>query len=468
MKPILYTAFLLFIYNCGQSQDIEANFKQFVSDKDLSVAQIGFSIVEITSGKEIFSSQENTSMQTASTMKVITTTSALEIFGPDHQFETKLLIRGEIKDGTLDGDIIIRGEGDPTLGSFEFQKHHGDIIAQWAVAIAELGIKKITGNIIGDNTYFEGISLVGSTAVSDIGNYYGAGAHALSAYENKYEITFSSPNKEYAPTKILRTIPFDVEELFDIKNEVLSSKINKDNAYIYGIPDSDLQVIKGTIPMNKKSFKIKGSIPDPAKLLAFQLKKHLNSLFIITDGDALSYRADENLTNYHPEKLNNIFTIHSPALSVIVNYINLHSVNSYANSLVKSIGKKISNKGSYSDGIKAIINYWANKGIDTKGWYQVDGSGLSRANAVTANHISQVLALLNPMYVETFKKGLKDFGKSNRAIVTKSGYMNRVRSFAGYMTLKDGRKVAFSIIANNYDCSASAMRKKMEVFLLKL
>ncbi len=462
--PILLAILVSSISVFGQK--IEKNFNTFIQDSELKNAQIGFSMVTLKTGKLLYSYQANKSLSTASTLKLITTSSALELLGADHTFQTKLLLRGTIIDGVLHGDIIIRGEGDPIFNSQEFLKHYGDVFSQWTSAIQTLGIKKIQGQIIGDDTYFEGPSLVGSTGVKDIGNYYGAGAHALSTYENMYSIYFSSPNQPDKEVEIRRITPPDVLKTITLKNEVKSSKENKDNAYIFGIPDSDIQIIRGTIPMNKKSFKIKGSIPDPAKLLAFQLKEALISLAIPVTGETISYLPITPQHDYSPNDLQVIHTFVSPPLSEIVKYTNYHSSNTIANNLIKNIGKQASNEGSYQAGISAIKEYWSNKGIDTAGWFQEDGSGLSRANAITSEQLTSVIASVSQANRTILQEGLKDFGKSNRRIITKSGYMNRVRSFAGYMTLKDGREVAFSLIANNYSCSASSMRRKIEAFLL--
>lgn len=449
------------------SQSIEQSFSNFINDKELENAQICFDIIDLSSSREIFEYQSNKSITTASTLKLITTASALEILGEQHVFETKLLLDGVVKNGILEGNIIIRGEGDPTLGSMKFMKHYGEFMFEWSQAISALGITKINGKIIGDCSYFEGSSLTGSTAVQDIGNYYGSGAHSLSAYENTYQLYFSSPNKADAEVTITNTIP-PVLDIINIVNEVKSSTINKDRAFIYGIPESNLQVVKGTIPMNKKMYKIKGSIPDPALLLAHQLTEHLATQNIEVKEKAISYIDANKSEDYLPENIQTIHTLKSPPLKDIVTYINMRSINSFANNLIKNIGKKAKNKATYEAGIKAIQEHWANKGVDITGWYQEDGSGLSRANAVTAKQLTSVIALLNPELIPTLKLGLKDFAKSKGKIITKSGYMNRVRSFAGYITLSDGREAAFTIIANNYNCSASQMRKKMEVFLLSL
>lgn len=461
---------LVTIFACGNmfsfAQSIESQVKNFLKLKELKTAQVGFSMTDLSSGKNIYHYRGDKSMMTASTLKLITTASALEILGPDHIFETKLLLDGSVEDGVLIGNIIIRGEGDPSLASQHFLKHYDDVVSTWTRAIQEYGITEIKGKIIGDNSYFSGISLVGSTAVKDIGNYYGAGAHALSAYENTYSLYLKSPNKTDSDVTIVRTIPPNVLDLYTFVNEVQSSTINKDYAYIYGIPDSDLQIAKGTIPMNKSSFKIKGSIPNPAMLLAHQLTQNLLELEIPVS-EKPSYYATNNIpAKYNPENLKNITTIISPPLSEIVAYTNLKSINTFANNLIKNIGKTNSKNGTYKNGIETIITYWQNKGINTEGWFQEDGSGLSRANAISANQLTEVISKTSLKNREILKIGLKDFAKSKRRIITKSGYMNRVRSFAGYMTLKDGREVAFSIIANNYNCSPSTMRKKIEALML--
>jgi D-alanyl-D-alanine carboxypeptidase/D-alanyl-D-alanine-endopeptidase (penicillin-binding protein 4) len=149
---------------------------------------------------------------------------------------------------------------------------------------------------------------------------------------------------------------------------------------------------------------------------------------------------------------------------------------------VKAIGKKLKNDGSLDAGIAAILEFWRSRGIETGGLYMEDGSGLSARNGVSAKIMSEIM---RKMYVDSksfpdFKNLLaisgktgtfKNLGKGSlleNNLRGKGGSMSRVRSYTGYITTKSKRNVAFSVIVNNYNCSGSAIKQRLETLMLSI
>jgi D-alanyl-D-alanine carboxypeptidase/D-alanyl-D-alanine-endopeptidase (penicillin-binding protein 4) len=418
------------------------------------------------------------SLVPASTTKLITTASALEILGGNTRFSTQILYSGTIDtiNRVLNGDIIIKGGGDPCLGADRYSRHYGDFIKNWALKIKALGIDSINGRVIGDASCFTYQTTPSTWIWGDLGNYYGASPSGLSIYENMCKVEFESGRKNGDSTFITCVVPF-IPDL-NIDNQVKSLDTKKDESYFYGGPFQVNRMVRGGIPLNKKGYDVKSSIPDPAMLAAFELDMELRFMGV---GLSNVYTTLRMLNEEIDEEAHLITKTYSPKLADIVNQTNTYSVNLYAEHLVNQIGLKIYKSGDPESGTTAITNFWKEKGLDVDGMYLNDGSGLSRFNAITAKHLVSILKYMKTSenYDEFYnslpiagKTGtIRSIGKNTFAennLRAKSGYMTRARSYAGYVTTKSNRKIAFALIVNNYNCTPYEMKKKMESLMIKL
>jgi D-alanyl-D-alanine carboxypeptidase/D-alanyl-D-alanine-endopeptidase (penicillin-binding protein 4) len=440
---------------------------------ELKHASVGVCVMESGSGAIILETTPQLSLVPASVLKIITSATALEILGPHYRFETRIDYSGEIdaETGTLNGNLIIVGGGDPALGSMYFKDHYlkNHFLDQWVKAIREKGIKKINGTVIADASLYEQQMIPDTWVWEDLGNYYGAGACALSVYDNMYEITLQSgpAGSECKLTGIFPEVPG-----LEIENKVRASTVNRDLAYVFGSPFDNKRVIKGTIPENRKDFVIKASIPDPPFLLANQLNQKLAANNIPT-GETVR-------ASYQSCKTGKIIccTV-SPPLKDIIRFLNHDSVNLFAEHLCKHLAYVETGKGTTAGGLEVIRKFWAQKGTDTGGMYLADGSGLSRFNAVTARQVTEILYFMkNSAHADIFRQSLPTVGSSNGtlyvfdkekfpngALRAKSGSMTRVRGYAGFLKTKSGKELIFTIMLNNFSCSQPEAIQKVEEFL---
>ena len=253
--------------------------------------------------------------------------------------------------------------------------------------------------------------------------------------------------------------------------------VSGDNAYIYGGPHAYTRFVRGTIPVGSGIFTIKGSIPDPAFQTAYELYCALQNI-----GMRPEKGTSTQLIVQAKASRKTIHTHYSPDLGTIVKRANHKSVNIYCEALLKVLGKKYDKAGSMEDGAAVIKAHWKNRGLDMDGFFMEDGSGLSPRNGVTTYQFAQLLRLVqkNPAVSEIFYASLPIGGKTGTVkylfrntnasgkIRLKSGSLERARSYSGIATSSTGRLIAFSIIANNYTCSSSTIRKKMEAVMAKL
>lgn len=465
-RNFLFIFIYIYSINLFAQTPMDKVINEVINYDKVENAILGLSVVNTNTGEELYSYNSNFALKPASSQKIITTAAALGILGENFQFETKIWAKGNIENGVLKGDIIIEGGGDPTLGFMRYSmgKKSKEIFREWIAKIKAAGISKIDGKIIGDPTIFESQLVSPNWQWEDIGNYFGAGVAGLNFHENKYEIQFLPNGKEGEPAKIELINP--PLEGVEILNEVrIGSPSSGDQAYIYCAPYSTTVVVRGTVPKSSKAFTIKGAVQNPAKFTASWFKIELEKAGIeVTKGQDFLFSKNKELYN----GASIIHTHLSAPLKEIVFWANKKSINIYCEALLKMIGLKQYNSGSYSKGIEAIQSYWKAKGVDISGWQMCDGSGLSPSNALPPKVHAQIIsAITKQPYYESLNNSLStackgDYGSMGGMLCNtecannlraKSGYIAHNRSYAGLLENRCGDTIAFSVMLNGYQCS---------------
>jgi len=478
MQKCYFLFLFLFLSTTSIAQNkLETFLHQFVNDPELEHASISFSAIDIKKNRVFAQRNPQKALIPASSMKVITTGSAIAILGKDYKFKTLLEYSGQIKNGVLDGNLYICGTGDPSLASpiMEGVPDKEQLMQEFVQAIQKKGIRQINGAVIGDGSYFESRTVPPSWQWGDIGNHYGAGVSGLNYHDNLYYIYFKK-NKSYGATpeidKIVPKVPY-----LKFDNQVTSAGSRTgDNAYVYVAPYGTEVTIRGTIPRGYGTFDIKGAVPNPELLAADQLHNALEAAGVAIQKRPTTTRkvAKEKRTIFH--------THYSPTLLDICKHTNEESRNMYCEALVKTIGKKLKGEASTSDGVAAIKDFWRGRGLDMKGFFMKDGSGLSARSGVTTKTMAEIMRKLyidkktfgdfyNQLAIAGQTGTLKHIGRNSSAegnVHAKSGSMNRIRSYTGYVTTKSGTLLSFSVIVNNYSCSGWAMKKKLEKLMIAM
>ena len=474
---VLYTALFILWAGISFAQTPPSAVQQIIaswqSEPGLSTASIGVAVSDSESGQLVFRTDPQQSLVPASILKLVTTATALEVFGPDFCFQTTFCLSGTVRNDTLFGDLQIIGGGDPTLGSAYFPENN-HFWEDWIKAMKDKNIKVVSGNLVLDASIYESQSIPDTWLWGDIGNYYGAGASGISVYDNLYRILLSSPREPGMPTKLGSVHP-RIPGL-EIRNEVLSSNINSDQAYVFGSPMDTRRVIRGTIPKNKSDFVIKASIPDPATLLASQFKEKLSASGIAF----LGITKFEKVNVIESKELVRLVN-KSPSLREIIKVTNYESVNLFAEHLLKHLAFKRSGLGTTKDGCYFINNFWKDKGVDMNGFFMNDGSGLSRFNALTSMQMVQILDYMKTQspWSADFYESLATAGKGtltsfksvdfpSNSLRAKSGSMTRVRCLAGYLITESGRQLSYCIQLNNFFLSQGEAIRRIEQVLFEL
>ncbi|MBR9919723.1 MAG: D-alanyl-D-alanine carboxypeptidase/D-alanyl-D-alanine-endopeptidase [Bacteroidetes bacterium] len=451
-----------------------------VADPSLRGADISISVIDLESNKLVAGHHSNTPLVPASSLKVLTTATALAILGPAHTFPTDLEYDGAIDEaGVLHGNIYIKGYGDPTLGSDKMPDvlSMEKVFESWVQAIKKAGIKSIDGSILADDSWFDNTPVCPNWSWSDIGNYYGAGAWSLNMHENLYYLSFQQNWNLGTRPKIRGTSPA-IKGLSFENDVVTASSRSGDNAYIYGRVYTYFREVSGTIPAGGGIFVIKGSMPDPPVFTAQTLNEKLGEAGIscTKDPGKISPPFGES------PKRNLILRMQSPTLKRIVERANLESVNVYCEVLLRVIGKHWLGTGSREAGIMAIRQVWEDRGISWENAILDDGCGLSAENKISSWQLAATIrkAWLDDKLRPSLEASLPLAGRSGTMrhylngtvaegkLRAKTGSMRGVRSYTGIARNSTGKEFAFSIIVNKYRCSSSQVKRELAPLMQQL
>ncbi|MFZ4263105.1 D-alanyl-D-alanine carboxypeptidase/D-alanyl-D-alanine endopeptidase [Sphingobacterium sp. HJSM2_6] len=438
---------------------LQTAFQQFITDPSLESGLASFSVLNAKTGELVFEGNSKIGLPTASTLKVITSITALELLGPNYTFPTHLYYTGEIDSlGVLHGDIIIEGSGDPTLGSDRYPEHSSNVLLNtWKESIKKLGIKQINGKIIADDHLSNGFDVPGTWTWTDIGNYYGAGFSALNWKENKLGANFE-------PTKIGQTanlISTNADSSFQLINEVTTGAAGSgDQVYAYSAPYAHVIYFRGSYGLDLKKT-IEYSMPDPAAKLIYDLSASLwqDSIQVLDALKTFKTLQDENPNYQIPKQKNLILTVQSPKLIDIIHWFNQKSINLYGEAILKVIGKISANKMESQEAANMMAKFWQNKlKIPISMMKVYDGSGLSPQNRVTSIAMAKIMqyARTRPWFTD-FYKGLPTINGT----AMKSGTITATLGYTGYQKAADSQEYTFSLLVNNYQGSSSTMRQNM-------
>ena len=460
IKALLLTNILL-IGGMAGAQTLQSRlqiaFNRLQADSQCKYASVSLTILDAKTGETVFTANPNMGMATASTLKTVTSITAFNILGKDFQYQTQFGYSGTIAtDGTLNGDLIIKGAGDPTLGSWRYSGHHeNEILTQFVAVIQKAGIKKINGHVVGDDSVFGTQSIPNGWIWMDVGNYYGAGTSGLCWRENQFDIKLKT-GPVNTPIGILRTVPNT--PYLNYKSELLNAPSGTgDDAYAYLPIGTKLMYLRGTYAQDQEKKSISVAVPDPAYDAAYRLTDTLKRLGFAITVEPESVLSLNAASQPIPAISTNLTTIASPQLSKIVYWLNQKSINLYAEQLLKTIAWKSGKQPSTDNGVEVEQNFWKARGIDPNSLNVVDGSGLSPGDRVTTMTMATVLkSAKGTDWYSDFYESLPVYNNMKM----KSGSILNVLTYAGYQT-HNGRELCFSIMVNNFNGSSRGIKEKM-------
>lgn len=420
-------------------------------------------------------------MPPASNLKLITTGVALSALGPDFRFKTKIGYSGEIADGTLHGDLYIIGQGDPTIASEDsFALPSDSLFALWQSVIENAGITKIKGCVIGDGSYFDGPIEKSSWAYDDLGTDYGTGGNALCFYENVQKFRVSPGTNIGSPVKAEPLFP-SAKWMTFVNKAVTSKAGSGDNVTLVNTDMCKIAELRGDFAIDKapKTELFSNKFGDYTCALYFDKYLNDNGLKVHKDPRSVSWDQDK-------PALTILDTTYSPPLSDILKATNYKSDNFYAETLLRTLGKTFTGSATYDSSYVAESAILSDLGVDISYGAQIrDGSGLSRHNYIAPDFMCRYLkAMAESPVFGTFLRTLPQPGSatlgsrlrdvpssSKRRVWMKSGSMNGVLCYSGYILPENGCKediVVFSIMTADCTDSPRNVGKIIDGLLVRL
>ncbi len=440
------------------AQALRDQLEETFNDPNFSNANWGVLIKSLRSGEILYRKNADKLFIPASTQKLFTTAAALILLGDKFRYDTQLLLNGEIRNGKITGDLVLRGFGDPTISSKFLEANPLALFEKWADSLKARGVNEILGDIIGDDSAFDNERLGKGWLVESEPFWYSAENGALSFNDNcihitvkpgqigeKADVTFI-PNTEYVRIENnIITVPQNIEE------KIIFTRKHGTNEII----------LSGKIRKNSKPVSEYISITDPSKYFLTLFSEVLERKGFRLRGEMLSIKELE--AKPEEEDLIPLYSFKSIPLRDIVKETNKNSNNFFAEQLIKTIGFKSYGLGSVDNGLKACRDLFNDMGVNLDNMNMVDGSGLSRLNLVTPRHIVNLLSYMykSEMY-ESFYNSLPIAGLdgslasrmrrtgAENNVRAKPGYNNGVSSLAGYLRTFDGEPVVFCMMVNNY------------------
>lgn len=414
----------------------------------------GVAVVSVARGDTLFARDADEMLLPASTMKLFTAAIAFEQFGPAHQFRTDILRDGELgPDGTLSGNLYLKGAGDPSLGP-RYRAWHGGVAPMEAIAdlVYASGIRRITGDIVGDASAFDSRRVPEGWRSRYLQSGYAARVSALSVNENIANIVVRSTANGATVSFDEPLIGIPIYPTVQVRPGTRGARIR-----VWQDTTADRFRVTGWIGALSPERTYRVVVEQPEHFAAAAFRAALEKRGIVVDGKTHAATA--------PATAQRLTAWASPPLAQLVVTMNGESNNHFAELLFRNAARSVSGVGSAEAANQALRSFLSERvGVRPDAVFAADGSGLSTLDRVTARSMVQLLAYAGSApWGQVFQATLPVAGRTEtlrtrmrRTLAAnnlrgKTGTTNDVSSLAGYVTTQDGEQLAFAFIYNGRD-----------------
>jgi D-alanyl-D-alanine carboxypeptidase/D-alanyl-D-alanine-endopeptidase (penicillin-binding protein 4) len=408
----------------------------------------GVLVTSISRGDTLFAAEPDRMLKPASTMKLLTTALAFERFGREHTFSTEVLADRPARSGLVDGDLYLRGGGDPTL-SMRFTPRGQSPMDELARRIKAAGIRRVRGDIVADESAFAQERIPQGWKRSYQASAYAAPISALSLNENVVWVE----TRVVGDSAVVTIHPPSASMTVTNRVQVIEGRGGR---VLVGRTKSGVQAA-GTIGIRSNPRRYSLVVLDPPSFAAGALASSLAKEGVVVEGALRVGIAPNNATR--------LAEVRSVPLDSIVGYMNRESNNHAAELLYRAASRDVGHAGSAPRALESLRGFLSSRaGVSREVIRVRDGSGLSEADTITARSLVQVLSYAHrapwssayhtSLPVAGQNEGLKRRMRATLAhgnLHAKTGSTNTVASLAGYVTSRNGELLAFAFIYNGRD-----------------
>lgn len=436
---------------------LHAELDELLNSKLIRDGKIAMGVWDAHTGEELYAFQDSLMTVPASTQKLFTTVAVIEQLGPDYRWQTTIGYRGQIVAGTLHGDLIVRGGGDPSWYEDFWPQGPKQLFAQWADSLSAKGINRIEGNLVAWQGLYPTRGFNPSWEISDKPYYYAPAVSSLSFNANRIVFELRGGKSKGKKVKISTLDGYDYIRL---DNELKTSKKGS-GASTWAEPTSDSLrfVIRGKVPAGGKAQE-KIAVRNPEYFTLLVLRDVLAQKGIATTGSITSDASNPGAVSWQP-----LFSISSPPLAEVLIAMNKTSSNFLAESVLHSLSP------IYDSTLAITVQALEKLGLATQGIRIQDGSGLSRMALCSPAQMGELLCLSTrqpwfELFFGSFPIAGRDgtlekrFTKSKAkgSVFAKTGSMSGISNLAGYVRTREGRLLAVVIFCTQIKSGADARK----------
>jgi len=465
--------------------ELRNRISEIIDKPELASAMVGIKVASLDTGRVLFEENAMKLLRPASNMKIYTVAAALDRLSPDYRFTTSVYAPTKPdSSGVIKGNLTIFGRGDPSIAA---RFNNGDYfkgIDDLATRIAAAGVKRVDGDLVGDESYFVGPQYGSGWEWDDLTWYYGAEVTPLTVNDNALDL-FIKPGSEVGKPAVITTGPPD--PLLKIVNRVttLSRGTRRDISISRDLGE-DVITINGSIGLDDKGYTGGIGISHPAMLFMYLLRTSLAQRGVTIKGQSRTETFESKQNSQSPGRLyaltslpqglptppTEIATLQSPPLSLIAAQTLKPSQNLYTELILRTLGKvspaptttpSTIGLTTEDQGLETVRAFLKGVGIRPESLVLSDGSGLSRNDMITADASVQLLTFMSRhRYAAFFREALPIAGvdgtlrtrfrntPAENNLRAKTGSLSSAASLSGYVTSAAGEKLVFSIMVNNY------------------
>lgn len=454
-------------------QSLQSSIANILGRPELASAVVGVKVVSLDTGRVLFEENSQKLLRPASNMKLYTVAAAMDRLSPDYHFQTSAYASARPNSsGVLRSNLTIYGRGDPSFAarfnSGDYFKGINDLAAQ----IAAAGVKRVEGDLIGDETYFSGPVYGSGWNWEDLQWWYGAEVSSLTVNDNALDLSIK-PGTEVGKPAVITTGPPD--PLLTIVNKVVTGpRSSRRDLNMYRRLNTDVLEIVGSLPLDDRGYTAGIGMSHPALLFVYMLRAALAQRGITVTGKSRTIPPESFIgssASAAPAGLIEIASLQSPPFGVVAAQTLKPSQNLYTELILRTLGKVAGPAPSPTNnihtteeaGLAVVKTFLKEAGVNLSPLSLTDGSGLSRNDMVTPESSVQLLTYMSRhRYAQAFRDALPIAGVDgtlrNRMKGTvaennlraKTGSLSSAATLSGYVTTAAGENLVFSIMVNNY------------------
>lgn len=433
--------------------------------------------VRDSSGQLLVGYNHDKLVRPASNLKLLTSAAILSQLGSDFKYETVIYGVGRQEGQTWKGDVIIRGSGDPSISGEFYNEYRFYVFDQLFSQLDSLGIRRIEGNLIGNNSYFDQQPYPKGWSWEDLSFYYGVEISALSFNDNAVDLQVFADD-DVGETPRIQWFPFDTDYVEFVNDQTISPAQTEYDEFYRRMLGTNTIVLGSKLPRGyyeEESL----SILNAAQFFMDTFEQYLEDGGIEITGQVI---IDDQVRDWNSDRFKVLATHWSKPLSELLVQVNTESSNFYTEMMLKTAAaEKYDTQGSTDLGIEMVKEFAHSMDVDTTDVEMSDGSGMASSTLLSPADLTRLLAGMqqHPEF-ETYFRSLAIAGVNGtlehrfrgtpleRQVHGKTGYVSGVRALSGYITAVSGRKLVFSINTNNYTNKTSYIDRLHKELLIQI